>query len=71
MDASTDDRKSRAKKISLTALAVALMAMSFALGNLIDKPGYTVGIAVVAVAIAVNLIAFLVSIWRQDTSKRP
>jgi hypothetical protein len=66
-----DDGKSRAKKISLTSLAIALMATSFSLGNLIDKPGYTVGVAVAAVAVAVNLVAFLVNLWRLDTSKQP
>ena len=61
-----DDRKRRAKKITLTGLAVALMSMSFVFGNLIDKPGYTVGLSIAAAAVAINLVAFLVNLWRPD-----
>jgi len=61
-----DDRKQRAKKISLTGLAVALMAMSFVFGNLIDKPGQIVGLSIAAAAVTANFVALLVNLWRPD-----
>jgi hypothetical protein len=61
-----DDRKQRAKKISLTCLGIALMTMSFVFGNLIDKSGYIVGTSIAAAAVAVNFVALLVNLWRPD-----
>jgi hypothetical protein len=60
-----DERKQRAKKIALTALAITLMAMAFVVGNLRDKPGYAIGLAIAAAA--TNLVvAFLVKLSRSD-----
>jgi hypothetical protein len=64
--AAMDERKQRAKKIALTGLAIALMAMSFVVGNLIDRPGYAIGLSIAAAAVAANLVAFLVNLWRPD-----
>jgi hypothetical protein len=61
-----DDRKQRAKKTSLTALAITLMAMSFVVGNLIDKSGHIVGLSIAAAAVAANFVALLVNLWRGD-----
>ncbi len=64
--AAMDDQKQRAKKIALTGIAIALIAMSFIFGNNIDKPGHTVILSLSVVAIALGLVAFLINIWRPD-----
>jgi hypothetical protein len=61
-----DDRKQRAKKLTLTGLALALTGMSLSLGIYVEQPGRSINVAISGAAVAVILIALLVNVWRSD-----
>jgi hypothetical protein len=61
-----DDRKQRAKKLTLTGLALALTGMSLSLGIYVEQLGRSINVAITGAAVAVILIALLVNVWRSD-----
>jgi hypothetical protein len=65
-EAILDYQKQRAKKLTLTGLALALTGMSLSLGIYVEQPGRSINAAVAGAAVAAILIALLVNVWRSD-----
>jgi hypothetical protein len=61
-----DDRKQRAKKLTLTGLTLALTGMSLSLGIYVEESGRNLNVAIAGTAVGVILIALLVNVWRSD-----
>jgi len=59
----TDDRKQRARKISITGSVIGLMGVSFVTGINLETNGHPVVLAVISLLL---LVDFLVTIWRSD-----
>jgi len=66
-EAILEDRKQRAKNLSLTGLALALTGTALSLGIYVEQPGRTLNVAIAAAAVAVILVALLANIWRYDS----